>query len=151
MHLQPIKEFLSYIEECHISLSHLYNRLSMEASDDHIKSLLDFMSHKEKSSYQQLRTYAQQAPADILETQLSRIADQSFIAKCQETTIKSNSLVEDVTTLAVNFNIQIIELLQTAAHSSPTIEAEIALEKLSNQEEETLHHVIDAGRELEFI
>jgi hypothetical protein len=41
--------------------------------------------------------------------------------------------------------------MQTAAYNSPTIEAELALENLSNQEEETLHQVVIASNEFEYM
>ena len=51
MNYKPIKEFLSYIEECHVALAQLYQRLSLEASDEKVKLLLDFMRNKEQLSY----------------------------------------------------------------------------------------------------
>jgi hypothetical protein len=151
MRFKPIKDFLSYIEECHKALADLYFRLSLEANDDKVKLLLDFMRNKEQLSYQHLHEYTQLAPPSLLETWLDKRFDQSFPVKCQQMKLKAELSIDDVIALAMNLDIQLIELLQTTAYNSPTIEAEIALENLTNQEEETLHHVVMASREFEYI
>ncbi|WP_022940529.1 hypothetical protein [Psychromonas hadalis] len=151
MRFKPIKEFLAYIEECHIALADLYLRLSLEASDEKVKLLLDFMRNKEQLSYYHLHEYAQQAPASLLETWLDNIFDQSFPMKCQQMKLQPDLAIDDVVALAMKLDMQLIELMQTAAYNSPTIEAELALENLSNQEEETLHQVVIASHEFEFM
>jgi len=71
--------------------------------------------------------------------------------KCAQMKLQAELAVEDVVALAMNLDTQLIELLQTAAFNSPTIEAELALENLTNQEEETLHQVVMASHEFEFM
>ena len=151
MRFKPIKDFLAYIEECHLALADLYMRLSLEANDEKVKLLLDFMRNKEQLSYQHLHEYAQQAPSSILETWLDNIFDQSFPLKCQQMQLQAELSIEDVLTLAMSLDTQLIELLQNAAYSSPTIEAELALENLTNQEEEAMHRVIMASNEFEYM
>ncbi len=151
MRFKPIKDFLAYVEECHIALADLYLRLSREASDEKVKLLLDFMRNKEQLSYLHLHEYAQQAPTSILETWLDNVFDQSFPMKCQQMNLQPELAIDDVVALAMNLDTQLIELMQTAAYNSPTIEAELALESLSNQEEETLHQVIMASNEFEYM
>lgn len=151
MRFKPIKDFLAYIEECHLALADLYMRLSLEASDEKVKLLLDFMRNKEQLSYQHLHEYAQQAPTSILETWLDNIFDQSFPLKCQQMQLQTELSIEDVVILAMSFDTQLIELLQNAAYSSPTIEAELALENLTNQEEEAMHRVIMASNEFDYM
>ncbi|WP_019616388.1 hypothetical protein [Psychromonas ossibalaenae] len=151
MRFKPVKDFLSYIEECHIALADLYLRLSQEASDEKVKLLLDFMRNKEQLSYLNLHDYAEQAPQSLLDTWLDNIFDQSFPMKCQQMKLQPELAIDDVVTLAMKLDTQLIELMQTAAYNSPTIEAELALENLSNREEETLHHVVMASHEFEFM
>ena len=151
MHFKPIKEFLTYIEECHQALAQLYSRLSLEATDEKVKLLLNFMRSKEQLSYLHLHDYAQHAPASLLETWLDNVFDQSFPMKCQNMRMQPNLVIDDVVALAMNLDMQLIELMQTAAHNSPTIEAELALENLSNQEEEALQQVVIASHEFEFM
>ena len=151
MRFKPIKEFLAYIEECHIALADLYLRLSLEATDEKVKLLLDFMRNKEQLSYFHLHEYAEQAPASLLETWLDNVFDQSFPMKCQQMKMHPDLAIDDVVALAMKLDMQLIELMQTVAYNSPTIEAELALENLSNQEEETLHQVVIASHEFEFM
>lgn len=151
MRFKPIKEFLAYIEECHKALADLYLRLSLEATDTKVKLLLDFMRNKEELSYLHLHDYAEQAPISLLETWLDNVFDQSFPMKCQQMKIQPDLAIEDVVALAMKLDMQLIELMQTAAYNSPTIEAELALENLSDQEEETLHQVVIASNEFEFM
>lgn len=151
MPFKPIKDFLSYIAECHQALADFYLRLSLEVNNEKVKLLLDFMRNKEQLSYLQLHQYTQQAPPGLLETGLDNGFDQSFPMKCQQMKLKSELSLDDVVALAMSFDIQLIELMQTAAYNSPTIEAEIALEKLTNKEEETLHHVVMASHEFEYM
>ncbi|MEH6454399.1 MAG: hypothetical protein V7782_15320 [Psychromonas sp.] len=151
MSYKPIKEFLSYIEECHVALAQLYQRLSLEANDENVKLLLDFMQNKEQLSYLHLHQYSQQAPASLLNTWLDNVFDQSFPMRCAQMKLQAELALEDVVTLAMRLDTQIIELMQTAAFNAPTIEAEIALENLTNQEEETLHEVMMASHEFEYI
>jgi hypothetical protein len=151
MHFKPIKEFLAYVEECHQALATLYLRLSLEASDEKVKLLLDFLRNKEQLSYLHLHDYAQHAPTSLLETWLDNKFDQSFPMKCQELRMQPDLAIDDVVALAMKLDMQLIELMQKAAHNSPTIEAELALEKLSNQEEETLQQVLIASHEFEFM
>jgi len=151
MRFTPIKEFLNYIEECHIALADLYLRLSVEATDEKVKLLLDFMRNKEQLSHLHLHEYAMQAPVSLLETWLDNMFDQSFPMKCQQMKLQPDLSIEDVVALAMSLDTQLIELMQTAAYNSPTIEAELALENLSNQEEETLHQVVMASNEFEFM
>lgn len=151
MRFTPIKEFLNYIEECHIALADLYLRLSVEATDEKVKLLLDFMRNKEQLSHLHLHEYAMQAPVSLLETWLDNMFDQSFPMKCKQMKLQPDLTIEDVVALAMSLDTQLIELMQTAAYNSPTIEAELALENLSNQEEETLHQVVMASNEFEFM
>ena len=151
MRFKPIKDFLTYIEECHVALADLYLRLGLEATDEKVKLLLDFMRNKEQLSYLHLHEYAQQAPISLLETWLDNVFDQSFPMKCQLMQAKPDLAIDDVVALAMKLDMQLIELMQTAAYNSPTIEAELALENLSNQEEETLHQVVIASHEFEFM
>ncbi|WP_413700780.1 hypothetical protein ACLKMH_02800 [Psychromonas sp. KJ10-10] len=51
MGFKPIKEFLVYIEECHLALADLYLRLSREVTDEKVKGLLNFMRNKEQLSF----------------------------------------------------------------------------------------------------
>ncbi|HEY7867566.1 MAG TPA: hypothetical protein VIC51_16375 [Psychromonas sp.] len=151
MPFKPVKDFLSYIEECHRALADFYRRLSIEVNNDKVKLLLDFMINKEQLSYLQLHQYKQQAPPSLLETGLDNGFEHNFPTKCQQMTLKAELSIDEVVALAMNFDIQLIELIQTAAYNAPTIEAEIALEKLTNQEEETLHHVVMASHEFEYM
>lgn len=151
MRFKPIKDFLAYVEMCHIALADLYLRLSRDASDEKVKLLLDFMRNKEQLSYLHIHQYAQQAPQSILETLLDNVFDQSFALKCQQMCVQPELAIDDVVALAINLDTQLLELIQTAAYNSPTIEAEIALENLSNHEEETLHQVVMASNEFEYM
>ncbi|WP_028864620.1 hypothetical protein [Psychromonas aquimarina] len=151
MSFKPVKDFLSYIEECHMALADLYLRLSQEASEEKVKLLLDFMRNKEQLSYLNLHDYAEQAPQSLLDTWLDNVFDQSFPMKCQQMKLQPELAIDDVVALAMKLDTQLIELMQTAAYNSPTIEAEVALENLSNREEETLHHVVMASHEFEFM
>tara|TARA_R110001583_G_scaffold99273_1_gene244562 strand:- start:7032 stop:7517 length:486 start_codon:yes stop_codon:yes gene_type:complete len=151
MHFKPIKEFLAYIEECHLALADLYLRLSLEAEDENVKLLLNFMRNKEQLSFFHLHEYAEQAPSSLLETWLDNIFDQSFPMKCQQMKTQPNLSIEDVVALAMKFDMQLIELTQTTAYNSPTIEAELALENISNQEEEALHQVVIASHEFDYM
>lgn len=151
MRFKPIKDFLAYVEDCHIALAELYQRLSLEVRNDHVKLLLDFMHHKEQLSYLHLHEYAQQAPTSLLETWLDNVFDQSIPLKCQQMKLQPDLNVDDVLALAMTLDMQLIELMQTAAYNSPTIEAEIALENLSNHEEENLHQVVMASNEFEYM
>lgn len=151
MRFKPIKEFLAYIEECHMALADLYLRLSIEATDERVKLLLDFLRNKEQLSYFHLHEYAQQAPASILNTWLDNFFDQSFPMKCQQMKLQPELAIDDVVALAMKLDTQLIEILQTAAYNSPTIEAELALENLTNHEEEALHQVIMASHEFEYM
>ena len=151
MRFKPIKDFLAYIEECHRALADLYLRLSLEATDERVKLLLDFMRNKEQLSYLHLHEYAAQAPNSLLETWLDNVFDQSFPTKCQQMKMQQDLAIEDVVALAMELDMQLIELMQTAAYNSPTLEAERALENLSNQEEEALHQVVSASHEFEYM
>lgn len=151
MRFKPIKDFLAYIEECHVALADLYLRLSLEVTDEKVKLLLDFMRNKEQLSYLHLNEYVKQAPTSLLETWLDNVFDQSFPMKCQQMKIQPDLAIDDVVALAMKLDMQLIELMQTAAYNSPTIEAELALENLSDQEEETLHNVVIASHEFEFM
>jgi len=151
MHFKPIKDFLIYIEECHVALADLYLRLSQEVADEKVKLLLDFMRNKEKLSYFHLHEYVQQAPISLLETWLDNIFDQSFPMKCHLMQVQPDLSIDDVVALAMKLDMQLIELMQTAAYHSATVEGELALESLSNQEEETLHQVVTASHEFDFM
>ncbi len=151
MRFKPIKEFLAYVEECHVALADLYLRLSLEATDEKVKLLLDFMRNKENLSFIHLREYIEQAPPSILETWLDNFFDQSFPMKCQQMNLQPELAIDDVVALAMSLDTQLIEIMQTAAYNSPTIEAELALENLTNHEEEAMHQVIMASHEFEYM
>jgi len=151
MRFKPIKDFLSYIEQCHQALADLYHRLSLEATDNKVKLFLDFVRNKEQLFHLQLHEYTQHAPASLLDTWLDGMFDQNFPIQCQQITLKEPLSIENVVALAMNFDIQLIELMQTAAYNSTTIEAEIALNNLTNQEEERLHNMVMASHEFEYM
>lgn len=151
MRFKPIKLFLVYIEDCHKALADLYQRLSIEAKDEKVKLLLEYIKNKEQISSIHLHQYVQQAPLSLLETWLDNIFDQSFPLRCKNLKLKPSLGIEDVVTLAIQLYMQLIELMQTAAYNTPTIEAEVALEGLTNQEEEMLHQVVMASHEFEYM
>lgn len=151
MRFKPIKDFLLYIEDCHQALADLYLRLSIEATDEKVKLLLEYMKNKEQISYVNLHQYVQQAPISLLETWLDTFFDQSFPQRCKNLELKPELAIEDVVTLAIQLDMQLIEAMQSAAFNSPTVEAEIALENLTNQEEEMLHQVVMASHEFEYM
>ncbi|WP_354622815.1 hypothetical protein [Psychromonas sp. MME2] len=151
MHFKLIKEFLTYVEDCHIALAELYQRLSLESKNDKVKLLLEFMYYKEQLSYLQLHEYAQQAPSSLLETWLENIFDQSIPMKCQQMQLQADLDIEDVLALALKLDTQLIELMQTVAYNSPTPEAELALVSLTHQEQENLHRVVMASNEFNYM
>lgn len=151
MHFKPMKDFLLYIENCHKALADLYHRLSVEASDDKVILLLEYMKTKEQLSYINLHEYIQRAPLSLLETWLADFFDQSFPQRCKYLKLKPDLTIEDVVTLAIQLDMQLIKAMQTAAYNSTTTEAEQMLENLSHQEEEMLHQVVIASREFEYV
>ncbi len=115
MRFKPVKDFLSYLEDCHMALADLYLRLGQEASDEKVKLLLDFMRNKEQLSYLNLHDYAQQASQSLLDTWLDNVFDQSFPMKCQQMKLQPELAIEDVVALAMKLDTQLIELMQNAA------------------------------------
>tara|TARA_R110001583_G_scaffold164447_1_gene316928 strand:- start:8884 stop:9339 length:456 start_codon:yes stop_codon:yes gene_type:complete len=151
MRLKLIKDFLLYIEDCHKALADLYQRLSVEANDDKVKLLLEYMKNKEQISYLHLHQYVQQAPLSLLNTWLDNFFDQSFPLRCKELELKPELSVEDVVTLAIQLDMQLIEAMQAAANNSPTIEAEAAIASLTSKEKETLYQVVMASHEFDYL
>jgi hypothetical protein len=148
---KPIKDFLFYIEDCHKALADLYQRLSIEASDEKAKLLLDYMKNQQQISYTNIHQYVQIAPLSLLETWLDTFFDLSFPLRCKNLKLKAEITIEDVVNLAIQLDLRLIEVMQTAAFISPTIEAEKALEILTNQEEEMLHQVMIVSHEFDYI
>jgi len=151
MHFKSIREFLGYIEECHIALIELYKRLSVESNDDKVRLLLYFLENKEQLSYQYIHDYIQQAPPYILETWVDNIFDKSFPLRCQQLRLQANISIDDVIGLAMTFDSQLIELLEDSAYKSPTIASQQALQSITTQEQQTLHQVIMARIEFEYM
>lgn len=151
MRLKLIKDFLLYIEDCHQALADLYQRLSVEANDEKVKLLLEYMKNKEQISYLHLHQYVQQAPLSLLNTWLDNFFDQSFPLRCKELELKPELSVEDVVTLAIQLDMQLIEAMQAAANNSPTIEAEEAIASLTSKEKETLYQVVMASHEFDYL
>ncbi|MDN2664934.1 hypothetical protein [Psychromonas sp. 14N.309.X.WAT.B.A12] len=151
MRVKLIKDFLLYIEDCHKALAELYQRLSLEANDEKVKLLLEYMRNKEQLSYCHLHQYVQQAPLSLLNAWLEDIFDQSFPQRCKELKFQPELALEDVVTLAIQLDIQLIEAMQVATINSSTSEAEIALEGLTSKEEEMLYQVVMASHEFEYL
>lgn len=151
MPYKRIKEFLSYIEECHVALSKLYHRLSLEVEDEKVKLLLDYMTNKERLVCLNMHKYIKQCSFDFLNEWLDDEQDRSFPHQCKIMVQQPKLTIEDVLSLAMKFDIQLIELMQKAAHNSATIESELAFEHLTNKEEESLHEVIMASHEFEYM
>ena len=151
MRFNPIKELLAYIEECHLALADLYLRLSLDVNDDKVKKLLNFMCNREQLSFFNLHEYAEHAPKSLLNTSLESIYDQSLPTKCLTMKTQPNLSIQDALALAMMFDMQLIELAQTTAYNSPTIEAELALENISDQEEEAFHQVVSASHEFDYV
>lgn len=151
MRFKPIKDFLVYIEDCHRTLAELYQRLSLEANDEKVKLLLEYMKNKEQISYAHLHQYIQQAPACILETWLDNFFDQSFPQRCLDLKFKPDLTIEDVVSLAIKLDTQLIEAMQSAATCCPTEETEKVLENLSSQEEDMMQQVVMASHEFEYM
>ena len=149
MYFKRIKDFLFYIEECHNALADLYQRLSIEVADNKVKLLLDHIKNKEQLSYKNLQNFIQQAPLSLLNTNLENGFKQNFPLHCKNIESNSEFAIKDIVTLAMQLDIQLIDLLQTAAFSSTTIEAEVALENLTNQEEEMLDQIVMSSHEFE--
>jgi len=151
MRLKLIKDFLLYIEDCHQALADLYQRLSLEVNDEKVKLLLEYMKNKEQLSYCYLHQYVQNAPISLLDTWLDNVFDQSFPQRCKNLEMKPELALEDVVTLAIQLDMQLIEAMQLAIVNSPTVEAENALGTLTTKEEETLYQVMMASHEFAYL
>lgn len=151
MRLTLIKDFLLYMEDCHQALADLYQRLSIEANDEKVKLLLEYMKNKEQLSFCYLHQYVQQAPLSLLDTLLDEFFDQSFPQRCRDLESKPELAVQDVVNLAIQLDMQLIEAMQAATINSPTVEAEIALESLTTKEQETLYQVVMASHEFGYL
>jgi len=137
------------METCHQALANLYQRLSIQANDHNVKQLLDYMKSKEHLSYKNLSQFTQAAPDSLLNTQLEIGFDKSFSSHCHALKLEAELAIKDVVSLVMQLNIQLIDIMQTAAFDSETIEAEVALEKLIDQEEELLYRAIMTSHEFE--
>ncbi|TEW53167.1 hypothetical protein E2R68_13505 [Psychromonas sp. RZ22] len=144
-----IKDFLLYIEDCHKALADLYQRLSLEAGDEKAKLLLEYMKNKEQISYLHLHQLAQQAPISLLNTWLNDFSDHSFPLRCKTFKLKPKLTIENVVTLAIQFDMQLIEIMQTASPKNTTTEVETTIENLISREEEMLHQVVMVSHEFE--
>jgi len=151
MRLKLMKDFLFYIEDCHQALADLYQRLSLEATDEKVKLLLEYMKSKEQLSHCHLHQYIEKAPLSLLDTWLDDFFDQSFPERCKNLKFKPELAVEDVVHLAIQLDMQLIEAMQSVAKNSPTLEAESALENLTTKEEETLYQVVMASHEFDYL
>lgn len=146
-----VKEFLLYMEICHIALADLYQRLSTEMTDHNVTLLLKHMERKEQLSYENLNNFVRKASPSLLDTWLDNNFDQSFPLRCKDLKLNPELAIKDVVSLAMKHNVQLIDLMQTAAFDSHTIEAELALEQLTNQEEEMLYQALIASHDFEYI
>jgi len=151
MRLTPVKDFLLYIEDCHQALADLYQRLSAEATDHKVTLLLKYMQNQEQLSYKNLNNFVQEASPILLDTWLDNNFDQSFPLRCKGLKLNPELAIKDVVTLSTKLGIQLIELMQTAAFDSHTIEAEIALEHLTDKEEEMLQQAVIVSHEFEYM
>jgi len=151
MRSKLIKDFLLYMEDCHQALADLYQRLSVEANDEKVKLLLEYMKNKEQISYLHLHQYVKQAPLSLLNTWLDNFFDQSFPQRCKELELKPELSIEDVVTLAIQLDMQLIEAMQAAATTSLTLEGETAIENLTSHEEEMLYQVVMASHEFDYL
>jgi len=151
MRLKPVKDFLLYIEDCHQALADLYKRLSVEATDQKVKLLLEYMQNKEQLSYENLNNFVREASPSLLDTWLDNNFDQSFPLRCKNLKLNPELAIKDVVSLTMKLDVQLIDLMQTAAFDSHTIEAELALEQLTNQEEEMLYKAVIASHDFEYI
>jgi len=147
MNFRLIKDFLFYVEICHQALANLYQRLSLQTHDHNVKQLLEYMKNKEHISFENLTQFVQSAPDSLLCTPLRIGFDKSFSSHCHSLKLEAELALKDVVSLVMKLNIQLIDIMQTAAFDSETIEAEVALEKLIDQEEELLYKAIIASHE----
>ena len=151
MRSKLIKDFLVYIEDCHKALADLYQRLGEEASIRKTKLLLEYMKNREEISYLHLHKYIKHAPVSLLDTLLDNFFDQSFPQQCKALQLKTDLELEDIVTLAIQLDMQLIEVMRAAADSSPTVEAETAIGNLTSKEEEALYQVVMASLEFEYL
>jgi len=151
MRFKSIRDFLGYVEECHMALIELYRRLSLESNDHKVRLLLCFIENKEQLSYQYIHHYVQQSPLPTLETWVDTIFDQSFPLRCQQLQLQADISIDDVIGLAMNFDSQLIALLQGSTYKSPTIAGQQVLQDITRQEQKTLHQVIMARNEFEYM
>ena len=93
----------------------------------------------------------QEAPLSLLNTHLEDNFDKSLPLRCKGLSFKSEIMIRDIANLVMRLDMQLIDVMQTAAFTSHTIEAEVALEMLTNQEEEMLHQAVMASYEFEYI
>ncbi|MEJ6123756.1 hypothetical protein MT390_18120 [Vibrio sp. 2-Bac 85] len=151
MRSKLIKDFLVYIEDCHKALADLYQRLGEEASDRKTKLLLEYMKNREQISHLNLHQYIKLAPVSLLDTLLDNFFDQSFPQRCKDLELKTDLELEDIVTLAIQLDMQLIEAMKAVANNSPTLEAETAIGQLTSKEEEMLYQVVIASHEFEYL
>jgi len=150
MRLTPVKDFLLYIEDCHLALADLYQRLSTEVTDHNVTLLLKHMQNQEQISRQNLNNFVQEASPALLDTWLDNNFDQNFLLRCKGLKLNSELVIKDVVNLTTKLAVQLIDLMQTAAFNTHTIEAEKALERLTDKQEEMLQQAIIASHEFEY-
>ena len=69
----------------------------------------------------------------------------------KELELKPELSIEDVVTLAIQLDMQLIEAMQAVASSSLTLEGETAIENLTSKEEEMLYQVVMASHEFDYL
>jgi len=151
MRFTSIKEFLTYIKNCHEALAELYERLSTKVTDEKVKHLLEYMKNKEHISYSKIQHYVEKAPESLLETWLDSFLDQNFPQRCKALKLSSEITMVDVVRLAMELDNQLIEAMKKTAINCPIIEAKKALAYLREQEKETLQHIVMTSHEFEYM
>ena len=150
MSLTLVKDFLLYIEDCHQALADLYQRLSTEVTDHNATLLLKHMQNQEQILCKNLSDFVQEASPTLLDSWLDNNVDKSFLLRCKGLKLNPGLAIKGIVSLITKLGVQLIDLMQTAAFNSHTIEAEIALERLIDKQEEVLQQVVIASHEFEY-
>lgn len=132
---EQAKDVLDYGIELHTQLRALYDSLSQQSEQQRVKMVLDYLSRHERNREQAMRRFEQDLHSNSLDVWLQYAPSPEIEKMLADCILRPDMSVDDVMTIAMNFDNALIEIYKEAAREAEDTNARAVFQNLAEMEE----------------
>ena len=134
MSIKQTRNVIDYARNFHKELSEFYHNLSDQSDKERVVMLLDYMSRHEKHLEESIAGYEEHAAKIIFDTWVQFTPELEALKCNANMQLETDMTVDDIITIAINFDDCLIGLYQKLSESAQSPEVKEIFGKLLDME-----------------